>query len=145
VRVDGIDGPKKSLRPVAMRTKSRGDPFVQEMDDSITEMVTTKNEREANYVHQGWSLSAASTIPLWASSRIANKSQPNPNGVWITKRSVLQRLTFRVLLDELAPMPQFEADMKAALEKPTTSEKFQAVHKTLHIWLVSLKQSLTHV
>jgi hypothetical protein len=126
-----------------MRTGTDG-VFVQEVDDNVTEMITTSNEREANYVHQGWSLSAASTIPPWASSRITQSDQHNSQGVWITKRILIQRLTFNVSRKELAPVPEFEADIRAALEKPTTAEMFQAVHNTLQDWLVIFKLILTY-
>ncbi|KAB5589644.1 Jacalin-like lectin domain containing protein [Ceratobasidium theobromae] len=122
------------MRPVAMPKRSASGPFIQEADETVTEIITTTNERETNYIQQGWSLSTASMIPAWASSRIANKNQPNRNGVWITKRTVLQRLTFSVLFEELMPVPEFEAEIKAALEKPTAAEKFQAVHKALYNW-----------
>ncbi|KAG8733071.1 hypothetical protein FRC11_008906 [Ceratobasidium sp. 423] len=72
IRVDNNDGPQSTTRRVARYV---GDdlPFVQEMSDFLTETVTTKTERETNYVHHGWSIDAASTISPWISSRIAAK------------------------------------------------------------------------
>jgi hypothetical protein len=123
------------MRPVAQR-RLGGPPCVREKSDIITELITTEHEREANYVHQGWSVNAASTISPLTSCRITNKNQPNRGSVWVTKRTVAQRLTFRILLEELTPVSEFEADIVTALEKPTTFETFQAIYRALHAWLV---------
>lgn len=123
------------MRPVAKRS-SGNLPCVREMNDIITELITTKNEREANYVHQGWSLPTASLSFPWTASRISRYNQSNRDEVWITKRTIMRRLTFRILLEDLVPDPGFEADIKVALEKPTTYDRFQGVYRALHNWLV---------
>lgn len=133
--VDGIDGPQRSLRPVARHTcRSGGLPFIREMNDIVTETIATKCEREANYVHQGWSLAAASVISPWTSSRIAGNNRPNPDGGWITKRTFVQRISLNVQLEELAPVQGFVADVETALQKSTMFEQLQALYYTLHVW-----------
>ncbi|CAE6532005.1 unnamed protein product [Rhizoctonia solani] len=105
IRVDNNDGPQSTTRRVARYV---GDelPFVQEMNDFLTETVTTKTERETNYVHHGWSIDAASTISPWISSRIAARNRRNADG----------------------------AEIEAALEKPTVFTKFEAIYRALHKW-----------
>lgn len=124
------------MRPVAKLVGPGKSPLVQDMNNTLIEVIATKNERESNYVHQGWSLAAASTISPWTSARIANNNQPNPDGEWVTRRTIVQRLSLRVSLQELEPDPAFEAEIEAALEKENTFEQFQAVYCALHNWSV---------
>ncbi|KAB5592846.1 hypothetical protein CTheo_3706 [Ceratobasidium theobromae] len=134
VCVDKIDSPRWLMRPVAKLVGPGKSPLVQDMNNTLTEVIATKNERESNYVHQGWSLAAASTISPWTSARIANNNQPNPDGEWVTRRTIVQRLSLCVSLQELEPDPAFEAEIEAALEKENTFEQFQAVYCALHNW-----------
>lgn len=135
VCVEGVEGPRRSMRPVAKRAcGSEGSPFIREMNNVVTETITTKTEREANYVHQGWTLSACSPLSPWIPARIAGTNRPNPDGAWITKRTIVQRLSLNMQLEELVAVPEFEADIEAALRRPTTFEQLQALYRALHIW-----------
>ncbi|KAB5589822.1 hypothetical protein CTheo_6746 [Ceratobasidium theobromae] len=135
VRADGIDGPRISMRQVATR-KSGGFPCARETDEILVEAFTTRNQREFNYIRQGWAPAAASVVPPWTSSRMTNKSSgpANKGGEWVTKRYTLQQLTFDLLAEELEPVPNFVKDVKDALAKPTKFEKFQAIYRILHCW-----------
>ncbi|CAE6532012.1 unnamed protein product [Rhizoctonia solani] len=132
IRVDN-EGPQYLTRQVA---KYVGDelPLVQEINDFLTETITTKTERKTNYVHHGWSIDAASTTSPWISSRIAARNQRNADGTWLTRRTLVQRFRVRVSLDDLAPVAEFEAEIEAALNKPTIFQQFEAVYRALHKW-----------
>jgi hypothetical protein len=133
--VDGIDGPRKSMRPVARRKP--GFPCVQETNNVLVEVTITANQRDANYVHHGWSHAVASAIPPWTLSRMTSDNLGTFNPVaeeWVTKQSTLQRLSFDLLVEELEPIPDFEAEVQSALAKPTKFEKFQALYRVLHRW-----------
>jgi hypothetical protein len=117
---------------------------MRETNDIVTEVITTTSEREANYVHQGWSLSATSVIPPWTSSRIASHNQSDRDGVWVTKRTIVQALTLNVSLEELAAVSDFEDEIRAGLAKPTTFEKLQAIYQAIHVWSVSLDADELH-
>jgi hypothetical protein len=134
-RVDGTDGPEISMRPVARR-KPGGSPCVREMNDIITESITTKTERQANYVQQGWSLSAIATTTPWTTSRMTNNNaRPiDQESERITKRFTLRRLAFNLRIEDLEPIPEFETDVKKALAKPNNFERFHALYRVLHIW-----------
>ncbi|CAE6471176.1 unnamed protein product [Rhizoctonia solani] len=58
----------------------------------------------------------------------------NPNGAWITRRILAQRLRVCILLEDLAPIPEFETAIKDALNRPTRFEKFRAVYRALDRW-----------
>jgi hypothetical protein len=111
--------------------------WIQEKEDIITEVISTKSDRISNYVHQGWSVSAASTVLPWVSSRAAHTHQANQNGDWTTKRTTIQRLTIDVPVEDLVPAAGFETAVQAALGKPTTLEKFQALNKVFQLWQVT--------
>ncbi|KDN41378.1 hypothetical protein RSAG8_07493, partial [Rhizoctonia solani AG-8 WAC10335] len=134
-RVDNIDGPECTIRPVAKFVETKP-PFVQEVHDILTEAVTAKTEREANYVHHGWSIGAIATLSPWTSSRIAANNQPDPIGAWVTRRTLVPRLSLRLSVNELAPVPEFEDAVKEALKKPTIFEQFRSVYSILHGWWV---------
>ncbi|KAG8761505.1 hypothetical protein FRC11_013767 [Ceratobasidium sp. 423] len=133
IRVNDKDGPRSLTRRVA---KFVGDepPFVQEVINFLTETITTNTERETNYIHHGWSIDAASTISPWISSRIAANNQPNADGTWLTRRTLVQRLAVQSSLEDLAPVPEFKAEIEAALRRPTIFQKFEAVYRALHKW-----------
>ncbi|KAG8726787.1 hypothetical protein FRC11_014495, partial [Ceratobasidium sp. 423] len=133
IRVDDIDSPQSLTRQVA---KFVGDepPLVQEMTNFLTETIKTNTERETNYIHHGWSVDAASTISPWTSSRIAANNQPNADGAWLTRRTLVQRLVVQLSLDDLAPVPEFKSEIEAALGEPTIFQKFEAVYRALHKW-----------
>ncbi|CAE6516488.1 unnamed protein product [Rhizoctonia solani] len=132
-RVDNIDGPECTTRPVAKFVGIKP-PFVQEVHDILTEAVTARTEREANYVHHGWSIGAIATLSPWTMSRIAANNQPNPKGAWVTRRTLVPRLSLRLSVNELAPVPEFEDAVKEALKEPTIFGQFRAVYRVLHEW-----------
>jgi hypothetical protein len=106
------------------------------MNEIDTEVIKTKNERETTYAHKGWSPSAISTTSPWTLSRIANnnRSQTTSDVSSITKRVIVQRLRVDLPLEDLIPVPEFEADILAALEKPTKFEKFHALYQVFEHW-----------
>ncbi|CUA68620.1 hypothetical protein RSOLAG22IIIB_07996 [Rhizoctonia solani] len=67
-------------------------------------------------------------------SRIASNNQPNTEGTWLTKRTLVQRFRVRVSPKDLAPVPEFKAEIEAALKRSTTFHQFEAVYQTLHDW-----------
>ncbi|CAE6426585.1 unnamed protein product [Rhizoctonia solani] len=133
IRVDDTDGPRNLTRQVA---KFVGDqpPFVQEMMNFLTETIKTSTERDTNYIHHGWSIDAVSTISPWTASRIASNNHPNADGTWLTRRTLVQRFAVQHSLGDLAPVPEFKAEIEAALEKPSIFQKFEAVYRALHKW-----------
>ncbi|CAE6495894.1 unnamed protein product [Rhizoctonia solani] len=133
LRVDNIDGPQLSAYRVASILDGAV-PFIQEMNDVLTEVITTHNQRAANYVHHGWSVGAVETVSPWTSSRIDATNRHNPGGTWITRRTLSVRLRVQVVLQDLTPAPEFVAAIEEALRLPTRFEKFQAVYHTLGRW-----------
>jgi hypothetical protein len=108
--------------------------WVKEKNDLNTEVIITKSERAANYIHQGWSLSAASIMSPWISSRLSNNIQANKDGSWVSKRAVFQRFALNIPLRELEPVPEFETEILDALSKSTKAEKFQALYEAFSFW-----------
>jgi hypothetical protein len=111
------------------------------MNDIITESITTKTERQANYVQQGWSLSAIATTTPWTTSRMTgiNLRSVDQEGERITKRFMFQRLSFHLRANELEPVPEFEADVRTALAKSSSFEQFHELYRILQLWQVDLK------
>ncbi|EUC54960.1 jacalin domain protein, putative [Rhizoctonia solani AG-3 Rhs1AP] len=134
-RVDNMDGPQNLTRQVASYVDGAA-PLTVETNDILTEVITAHNKRESNYVHHGWSAGAITTISPWTSSRIYMTDRQSPDGKWITRRILAQRLRVRVFLEDLAPVPEFEAAIKEALSRSTRFEKFQEVYRCLKRWLV---------
>ncbi|CAE6520629.1 unnamed protein product [Rhizoctonia solani] len=132
-RVDNMDGPQV-LTPRVASYIDRAGPLTEETNDTITEVVTTHKKRESNYVHHGWSVDAIATMSPWTLSRIDANNRQNPGGTWITRRTLVQRLRVRVLLPDLAPVPEFEGAIKEALSQSTRFDKFQAVYRVLDRW-----------
>ncbi|KAH7333551.1 hypothetical protein B0J17DRAFT_128670 [Rhizoctonia solani] len=132
-RVDDMDGPQVSAHPVASYADG-ATPFIQDISNVSTEVITTKAQRTANYVHHGWSVGAIATISPWTSSRIDATNRHNAEGVWITRRTLATRLRVQVLLQDLAPTPEFVTAVEAALGLPTRFERFQAVYLALSRW-----------
>lgn len=100
----------------------------------ITEIVPTKTDRNANYAHQGWSTSSISTTTPWIASRIATRNESPGENLWMTKRTVIQRLAINVALQDLVPASELEEDVLAALGKPSNPEKFQALDQVFQLW-----------
>ncbi|CAE6397793.1 unnamed protein product, partial [Rhizoctonia solani] len=132
-RVDNMDGPRALARQVASYIDGAA-PLVEETNDLLTETITTHNQRGSNYVHNGWSAGAIGSTSSWTSSRIYMTNRHNPNGTWITRRILVQRLRVCALLEDLAPVPEFETAIKEALNRPTRFEKFRAVYRALDRW-----------
>ncbi|KAL5631987.1 hypothetical protein ACGC1H_000121 [Rhizoctonia solani] len=132
-RVNNMDGPQGLTQQVASYIDGAA-PLVEETNDILTGVITTHNKRESNYVHHGWSTGAITTISPWTSSRIYTANRQSPGGNWITRRILAQRLRVRVFLEDLAPVPEFEAAIKEALSRSTRFEKFQEVYRSLERW-----------
>ncbi|KAH7333547.1 hypothetical protein B0J17DRAFT_721429 [Rhizoctonia solani] len=126
-RVDNIDRPQVLPRQVASYVEG-ATPFIEETNTVRTEVVTMYNKRESNYVHHGWSVGAIVTVSPWTSSRIHATNRHNIGGAWVTKRTLFTRLRLQVLLQDLAPIPEFMAAIKAGLRQPTRFERCQAVY-----------------
>ncbi|KAH7333549.1 hypothetical protein B0J17DRAFT_675792 [Rhizoctonia solani] len=132
-RVNNMDEPQVSAHQVAIYTHGTV-PFIQEINRVLTETITTHKQREANYVHHGWSVAAVATVSPWTLSRIDATDRHNEEGTWITRRTLAQRLKVQVLPEDLAPTPEFKAAIEEALKQPTTLEKFRAVDRALNRW-----------
>ncbi|CAE6475132.1 unnamed protein product [Rhizoctonia solani] len=128
-----MDGPQLTTSQVASY-KDGSTPLIEETNSIITEVVTTRNKRESNFVHHGWSGGAVATLSPWMSSRIHATNRHNPVGTWITRRTLAQRLTARVLAEDLVPAPEFKTAIEEALSHSTRFEKFQAVYCVLNRW-----------
>ncbi|KAG8701827.1 hypothetical protein FRC11_011873, partial [Ceratobasidium sp. 423] len=128
-RVDNMDGPQVVAHQVASHVDGAA-PFI-EKNDIFTEIITTHHKRESNYIHQGWSVGAAATISPWTLSRRDATNRYNAGGTWTTRRMLAPRLRAQVLLEDLIPVPEFEAAIEQALTRPSRFEKFQAVYRAL--------------
>lgn len=126
----------QSTRPlVKLKESERQLPFlVRECNNVVTEVISTKTNRDANFVHQGWSTSAISTSTPWIAPRIAKSNQALGENLWATKRTVVQRLAITFALQDLVPAPQFEEDVLTALRKPSRPERFQALDQVFQLW-----------
>ncbi|CAE6335811.1 unnamed protein product [Rhizoctonia solani] len=132
-RVDDMDEPQVSAHQVASYVDG-AIPFIQELNSVHTEFITTHDQRAANYVHHGWSVGAVETISPWTLSRIDAKNRHNPKGDWIARRTLARRLRVQVLLEDLSPVPEFEAAIEEALRQPSTYERFRAVYHAMSRW-----------
>ncbi|CAE6498773.1 unnamed protein product [Rhizoctonia solani] len=134
VRIDSNDGPRRGLRQVARYSSILPLP-IQEMNNIDSEVITTENSRDSNYVHRGWSLAAVSDKSPWTLSRITrNNHQVNPKSRSITKCIIIQKLRVELSLEDLSPVPELESDFKKALTQPTRFEKSNAVYRTFEHW-----------
>ncbi|KAF8748491.1 hypothetical protein RHS01_10815 [Rhizoctonia solani] len=120
VRVDSNDGPRPSSHRVAQCISTRS-PHVRETNNIDSDVVSTENRRETNYVHKGWSLSALSTSDKspWAVSRIARNNQANS---WIrssTKYVLIQKLRVDLSAEDLSPTVELSKAFEEALERPS--------------------------
>ncbi|KAH7335929.1 hypothetical protein B0J17DRAFT_668392 [Rhizoctonia solani] len=133
LRVDNMEGPQALTSQVASY-KNGSAPLVEETNSIITEVITTQNKRESNFVHHGWSAGAIATVSPWTLSRIHAANRHNAIGTWITRRTLAQRLMVRVLPEDLIPAPEFKTAIEEALSRSTIFEKFQAVYCALNHW-----------
>ncbi|KAG9122906.1 hypothetical protein FRC07_000521 [Ceratobasidium sp. 392] len=90
--------------------------------------------RELNYVHHGWSPAAVATIAPWTASRIDCHQQVNESGHWVTKRTLVQQLALNIPPQDITSVLEFDADVRAALGRPTASEKFKVLEKVYQLW-----------
>ncbi|CAE6463352.1 unnamed protein product [Rhizoctonia solani] len=132
-RMDNMDGPQVLGNQVASYVDG-ATPFIEEKNDILTEIVTTRHKQESNYVHQGWSVGAATTTSPWTQSRIDATNRYNAGGTWTTRRTLAIRLRAQVLLEDLTPAPEFVAAIEEALTRSSIFEKFQGVYRTLNRW-----------
>ncbi|ELU42965.1 Jacalin domain-containing protein [Rhizoctonia solani AG-1 IA] len=124
VRVDSNDGPRPSSHRVAQCISTRS-PHVRETNNIDSDVVSTENRRETNYVHKGWSLSALSTSDKspWAVSRIARNNQANS---WIrssTKYVLIQKLRVDLSAEDLSPTVELSKAFEEALKRPSLFER----------------------
>ncbi|CUA73194.1 hypothetical protein RSOLAG22IIIB_05197 [Rhizoctonia solani] len=132
-RMDNMDGPQVLGNQVASYVDG-ATPFIEEKNDILTEIVTTRHKQESNYVHQGWSVGAATTTSPWTQSRIDATNRYNAGGTWTTRRTLAIRLRAQVLLEDLTPAPEFVVAIEEALTRSSIFEKFQGVYRTLNRW-----------
>jgi hypothetical protein len=134
--IDSHDGPMPSTRQVAKQKNNAQQPskFIRELNSMTTNVLSTSTDREANFAHQGWSLSAMSVTAPWIASRIAKNNKVPEKNLWVTKRIVVRRLTVNLTLRDLEATPEFEGDVLAALGKPSKFEKFQALDEVFRVW-----------
>ncbi|KAG8701178.1 hypothetical protein FRC09_005515 [Ceratobasidium sp. 395] len=135
--MDSHDGPVKSLRQVALYETDDADYPKGWIDDEHgvnTEVIRTDCDRESNYVHAGWSLSAISNLSPWVLLRSLGQKQASQGVSWVTKRTTIKKRTISISPEELRPCPEFEADIRNALNRLSNVERFQAVHKAFIRW-----------
>ncbi|CAE6479594.1 unnamed protein product [Rhizoctonia solani] len=135
VRVDSNDGPRPSSHRVAQCISTRS-PHVRETNNIDSDVVSTENRRETNYVHKGWSLSALSTSDKspWAVSRIARNNQANS---WIqssTKYVLIQKLRVDLSAEDLSPTVELSKAFEEALKRPSLFERSEAVYQIFEQW-----------
>ncbi|KAG8793424.1 hypothetical protein FRC12_002799 [Ceratobasidium sp. 428] len=135
--MDGHEGPIKTIRKAAIY-ETDGSNFREgwvEDERSLTaEVVRTSSDRDSNYVHAGWSLSAIANPSPWISLRASDQKLNSPAGPWITKRRILKRFIINIPPEELRPSPEFEGDIQSALSEQNTAQKLQAVCKAFKRW-----------
>ncbi|KAF8593864.1 hypothetical protein BDV93DRAFT_529642, partial [Ceratobasidium sp. AG-I] len=138
IHVDGNDGPGWSTCQIAKRKGTAPYPLCtyRETNGMVTEIIPTENDRSSNYVHQGWSKSATSTVTPWIASRIANSNRFERlnDELYITKRITLRRVSVNITLEALSPVPEFEISVADALTKSTKLLKFQALNEIFQFW-----------
>ncbi|KAG9122278.1 hypothetical protein FRC07_001427 [Ceratobasidium sp. 392] len=134
--MDGNDGSRRSTKVVAKNTvqgQHHSPTWVKERDDILSKKIFTHTSRELNYVHHGWSPAAVATFTPWTASRINWHQQVNESGYWVTKRTLVQRLTLNIPPEDITSVPEFDADVWAALGRPTASEKLKALEKVFEL------------
>ncbi|CAE6439319.1 unnamed protein product [Rhizoctonia solani] len=134
-RTDSNDGPRPSSRQAAQRISTR--PLhIRETNNINSDVVTTKNIRDTNYVHKGWSLSALSVSDKspWTLSRIARTNQLNLDISSTTKYALIQKLRVDLSPADISPVPRLEEAFRDALERPTRFDKAEAVYQIFEQW-----------
>ncbi|CAE6534671.1 unnamed protein product [Rhizoctonia solani] len=133
VRIESNNGPRRSLQQAARRT-SKVPLRIQESNNIDSEVVTTENARDTNYVNKGWLLSVISEKSPWTLSRIACSNQVNGSSRSITKCVLIQKLRVDLSPKDISPVPELEEAFKEALGQPTRSEKSQAIYRVFEHW-----------
>ncbi|CAE6489489.1 unnamed protein product [Rhizoctonia solani] len=133
VRIDSNDGPRRSPRQAVQRIP--GLPLsIQETNNINSDIMTTENARDTNYVHKGWPLSALLDKSPWTDSRITRNNQVNPTSRSITKYVVVQKIRVDLSIDDITPVPALEEAFRVALGQPTIFEKSHAVYRVFEHW-----------
>ncbi|KAG8713595.1 hypothetical protein FRC08_013061 [Ceratobasidium sp. 394] len=137
IHVDAHSGSRMSSNPIA-RCKAerlRHLPnWFREVEDTITEIIQTQTDRDSNYVHHGWSTATTTTLVPWIASRIARGQVPTLPGAWTTIHITVKRLAIQITLEDITPVPEFEAEMQAALGESTDFHRFEKVNEAFNRW-----------
>ncbi|KAG8688911.1 hypothetical protein FRC09_012676, partial [Ceratobasidium sp. 395] len=134
IRVNDSFVPRRTSKCVAKckGTELQYTPaWISDVYDSIEEVIHTRTDRDSNYVHHGWSLDAATTLPPWNVSRVERGCQVIGCGSWTTKRATARRLAVTIPLNDVVPADEFEAEIAASLDQTTDFERFQKLNETL--------------
>lgn len=137
IYVESNDGPRRASRQVALL---KGDGLfpsaaIREHSEIVTEFIPSKNTREANFIHQDWSTSAASTTSPWIKLRIAKTNEVPPRAhSWVTKRTLVHRLRISPSVEDLVPTLAFADDIRKALANPIRPAIFQALNRKFQYW-----------
>ncbi|ELU37970.1 Jacalin domain-containing protein [Rhizoctonia solani AG-1 IA] len=128
VRVDGENGPRRGTRQVAQYTSTLP-LIIQDINNIESEVTITENDRDTNYVHKGWLISALQDNSPWTLSRIIrNNCQVNPRHRSITKHIIIPKLRIELLVKDLLPIAELEDAFSKALNLPTRFEKANAIY-----------------
>ncbi|QRW16793.1 J domain-containing protein [Rhizoctonia solani] len=112
VRIDGDNGPRWGTHQVAQHTSTL--PLgIQEINNIESEVTTTENDRDTNYVHKGWLISALQDKSPWTLSRM---------------------LRIELLVQDLSPIAELEDAFSKALNLPTQFEKANATYRVFENW-----------
>ncbi|KAG8777031.1 hypothetical protein FRC12_000572 [Ceratobasidium sp. 428] len=135
--MDGHEGPIKTICQAAIYEADDAnypESWVKDERSLTAEVVRTGCDRDSNYVHAGWSLSAIANPSPWISLRTPDQKLNSSAGPWITKRRILKRFIINIPPEELRPSPEFEGDIQSALSEQNTAQKLQAVCKAFKRW-----------
>ncbi|KAG8697484.1 hypothetical protein FRC09_007848 [Ceratobasidium sp. 395] len=73
-------------------------------------------------------------LPPWIACRITRDDRVDTKGSWTTGQTIAQRMVLDIPLGDLLPAPEFDADVRGALQKATNFDKFAALNKTFELW-----------
>ncbi|QRV96721.1 hypothetical protein RhiJN_24739 [Ceratobasidium sp. AG-Ba] len=136
-RIDANDGPKTAIRPVAkykIEGRLHSPDWILETNNITTDIIRTLTERDANYVHAGWSQIATSANPPWMGSRIGSNQQMTVRIKQTTRMILFQRLSVEIPSSDLVPVAEFEDVIRDALEGPTLVDRFQRLSRVFQLW-----------
>ncbi|KAF8705375.1 hypothetical protein RHS03_05669, partial [Rhizoctonia solani] len=118
VRVDGENGPRRGTRQVAQYTSTLP-LIIQDINNIESEVTITENDRDTNYVHKGWLISALQDNSPWTLSRIIRNNC---------------QLRIELLVKDLLPIAELEDAFSKALNLPTRFEKANAIYRVFENW-----------